>query len=85
MIVDLLVVVRADSINVAAVLVPQVGAGNRISLAVKNTFVQVPNLRSIWARWALQEDVPRHLYFFTPPTLRAFGEKAGLSWVRVRR
>jgi SAM-dependent methyltransferase len=41
--------------------------------------VQVPNLRSIWARWALQEDVPRHLYFFDPRTLRRYAGAAGLT------
>jgi 2-polyprenyl-3-methyl-5-hydroxy-6-metoxy-1,4-benzoquinol methylase len=45
--------------------------------------VQVPNLRSIWARWALQEDVPRHLYFFNPKTLRKFADRAGLRVERV--
>lgn len=45
--------------------------------------VQVPNLRSIWSRWALQEDVPRHLHFFTPRTLRAYGTAAGLELERV--
>jgi SAM-dependent methyltransferase len=45
--------------------------------------LQVPNLRSIQSRWALQEDVPRHLYFFTPSTLRAYGERAGLRLHRV--
>jgi SAM-dependent methyltransferase len=47
--------------------------------------VQVPNLRSIWARWALQEDIPRHLYFFDPGTLRAYGERAGLRLRGVRQ
>jgi SAM-dependent methyltransferase len=42
--------------------------------------VQVPNLRSISARFALQEDVPRHLYFFSPATLRRFGQLAGLEF-----
>lgn len=45
--------------------------------------VQVPNLRSIWARWAMLEDVPRHLYFFSPRTLRRYGEQAGLELRRV--
>lgn len=45
--------------------------------------VQVPNLRSVWARLALQEDVPRHLYFFTPGTLRRYGEQVGLRLCRV--
>jgi SAM-dependent methyltransferase len=40
--------------------------------------IQVPNLRSIQSRWARQEDVPRHLYFFSERTLRAYGERAGL-------
>lgn len=45
--------------------------------------VQVPNLRSIHSRWALQEDVPRHLYFFSERTLRAYGERTGLVLDRV--
>jgi SAM-dependent methyltransferase len=45
--------------------------------------VQVPNLRSIHSRWALQEDVPRHLYFFTPKTLRAYGRSVGLELKRI--
>ena len=45
--------------------------------------LQVPNLRSIWARYARQEDVPRHLYFFSPPVLRAYGEACGLTLTRV--
>ena len=45
--------------------------------------VQVPNLRSISARWARQEDVPRHLYFFTPKTLRRYAEASGLEVARV--
>jgi SAM-dependent methyltransferase len=43
--------------------------------------VQVPNLRSAHARWA--EDVPRHLYFFSEPTLRRYGERSGLVLERV--
>lgn len=45
--------------------------------------LQVPNLRSIYARLALQEDVPRHLYFFDPTTLRRYGEHHGLELIRV--
>ncbi len=45
--------------------------------------VQVPNLRSIQSRWALQEDVPRHLYFFSEPTLRAYGRRSGLTLKKV--
>jgi SAM-dependent methyltransferase len=45
--------------------------------------VQVPNLRSIQSRWAHQEDVPRHLHFFTEQTLGRFGQLAGLSLERV--
>ena len=45
--------------------------------------VQVPNLRSIHSRWALQEDVPRHLYFFSERTLRAYGDRSGLVLDRV--
>jgi SAM-dependent methyltransferase len=45
--------------------------------------VQVPNLRSIQSRWALQEDVPRHLYFFSEPTLRAYGRRSGLMLEKI--
>jgi hypothetical protein len=31
----------------------------------------------------MQEDVPRHLYFFSTKTLRAYGEKVGLRLSRV--
>jgi SAM-dependent methyltransferase len=45
--------------------------------------IQVPNLHSVYSRWARQEDVPRHLYFFTPRTLHRYGEMSGLELVRV--
>jgi len=45
--------------------------------------LQVPNLRSIHSRWALQEDVPRHLYFFSPKTLAAYAGAVGLEMGRV--
>jgi 2-polyprenyl-3-methyl-5-hydroxy-6-metoxy-1,4-benzoquinol methylase len=45
--------------------------------------VQVPNLRSIYSRWAKQEDVPRHLYFFSSKTLRAYGRSVGLELERI--
>jgi SAM-dependent methyltransferase len=45
--------------------------------------VQVPNFRSINARLARLEDVPRHLYFFDPRTLRRYGSLAGLELERV--
>lgn len=44
---------------------------------------QVPNLRSIYSRWAKQEDVPRHLYFFNERTLREFGQMARLELSNV--
>jgi SAM-dependent methyltransferase len=45
--------------------------------------IQVPSLRSIHARFALHEDIPRHLYFFSPATLRRFGQLTGLEVTRV--
>ena len=45
--------------------------------------LQVPNLRSIQSRLARQEDIPRHLHFFTEETLRRFGEAAGIALERV--
>ena len=41
--------------------------------------IEVPNFRSIRARVARMEDVPRHLYFFSPLTLRRYGDVAGLQ------
>ncbi|HEX2086098.1 MAG TPA: class I SAM-dependent methyltransferase [Solirubrobacteraceae bacterium] len=45
--------------------------------------IHVPNLRSLRSRWAYLEDVPRHLYFFSRPTLRAYGERVGLPLKQV--
>jgi len=45
--------------------------------------VQVPNLRSINARLARLEDVPRHLYFFSPRTLDTYARHVGLRLRRV--
>lgn len=45
--------------------------------------IHVPNLRSLRSRWAYLEDVPRHLYFFTASTLRAYGERTGLRLLEV--
>jgi SAM-dependent methyltransferase len=45
--------------------------------------IHVPNLRSIMGRWSFREDVPRHLYFFSAATLRAYGNRCGLSLVRI--
>jgi SAM-dependent methyltransferase len=45
--------------------------------------IQVPNLRSIYARQARQEDIPRHLHFYEPRTLRAYGDRHGLRLARV--
>lgn len=43
--------------------------------------IQVPNVNSIH-RLALQEDVPRHLYFFGRRTLKQYGVWAGLELSR---
>jgi|RhiMethySRZTD1v2_1073278.scaffolds.fasta_scaffold432698_2 SAM-dependent methyltransferase len=40
--------------------------------------VQVPNLRSVDARYARLEDIPRHIYFFSPETLRRYATVSGL-------
>lgn len=40
--------------------------------------LQVPNLRSIQSRWARQEDIPRHLFFFTERTLGGYARRSGL-------
>lgn len=41
--------------------------------------IQVPNLDSVTSRLPLTEDVPRHLYFYDPATLRELGRRAGLT------
>lgn len=38
-------------------------------------FMLVPNLNSIGSRFAYEEDVPRHLFFFSKRTLRQYAEK----------
>jgi SAM-dependent methyltransferase len=45
--------------------------------------VQVPNLRSVNSRYARLEDVPRHLYFFSPKTLRVFAQRSGLALRKI--
>jgi 2-polyprenyl-3-methyl-5-hydroxy-6-metoxy-1,4-benzoquinol methylase len=45
--------------------------------------IQVPNLDSVVSRLPINEDVPRHLYFYDPATLKAFGAKAGLQRLKV--
>ena len=45
--------------------------------------VQVPNLRSIRARFARLEDIPRHLYFFSEKTLRRYGRNVGIDLERL--
>ena len=35
--------------------------------------------RSVFSRWAYQEDVPRHLYFFSETTLKLYAARAGLA------
>jgi SAM-dependent methyltransferase len=42
---------------------------------------QVPNLTSAFSRWSRQEDIPRHLYFFSRPTLKTYARVAGLDVV----
>jgi SAM-dependent methyltransferase len=41
--------------------------------------LQVPNLRSINTRYARLEDIPRHLYFFSPRTIRRYATSSGLD------
>lgn len=41
--------------------------------------VQVPNLRSLRGRFGRTEDVPRHVYFFSPDPLAAYGRRVGLT------
>ncbi|MBK8259246.1 MAG: class I SAM-dependent methyltransferase [Polyangiaceae bacterium] len=43
----------------------------------------VTNIRSPFSRYAYQEDLPRHLYFFSDKTLAAYAEKTGFDLLRV--
>lgn len=43
----------------------------------------VPNFASLSSRCLFREDVPRHLYFFTPSTIKAYLEKNGLVLERA--
>jgi len=44
---------------------------------------QVPNLDSAFGRFSRQEDIPRHLYFFSPRTLRQYAARSGLALERI--
>jgi SAM-dependent methyltransferase len=43
----------------------------------------VTNERSLHDRWALLEDVPRHLYHFSPKTVRRYAERFGFEVQRI--
>jgi SAM-dependent methyltransferase len=43
----------------------------------------VTNLNSVWSRLAYAEDIPRHLYFYSPHTLRRYAALAGLRVERI--
>ncbi len=45
--------------------------------------VQVPSLRSARVRLGHLDDTPRHLYLFSPKTLRRYAEAAGLEVERI--
>jgi 2-polyprenyl-3-methyl-5-hydroxy-6-metoxy-1,4-benzoquinol methylase len=45
--------------------------------------VQCPNLASVFGRFSRQEDVPRHLHFFSPKTLNLYGARTGLQLTRT--
>lgn len=43
----------------------------------------VTNVNSVWSRLAYCEDIPRHLYFYSPRTLRRYAALAGLRVERI--
>jgi SAM-dependent methyltransferase len=45
--------------------------------------IQVPSSRSLRVRVAHVDDTPRHLYLFSPKTLRRYAEAAGLEIERI--
>jgi 2-polyprenyl-3-methyl-5-hydroxy-6-metoxy-1,4-benzoquinol methylase len=47
--------------------------------------IHVPNFRSAFSRWSFQEDVPRHLYFFSARTLAEYADRARLRLMRVHQ
>jgi len=62
------------------------GAFERAAILLRpggRLIVQVPNLRSINSRYARLEDIPRHLYFFTPSTIHQYARRCGLAPVET--
>lgn len=45
--------------------------------------LMVPNGDSLWSRWAYKEDIPRHLHFFRPKTLRLYAQKYDYTIQRI--
>lgn len=45
--------------------------------------ILVTNIDSVFSRYSYQEDIPRHLYFFSERTLQAYGQRIGLRLERV--
>ncbi len=43
----------------------------------------VTNIHSLFSRYAHQEDIPRHLYFFSERTLGTYADRTGLELLRV--
>ncbi len=43
----------------------------------------VPHGGSLWSRWAYKEDVPRHVQFFTPASMKRYLERTGFRLERM--
>lgn len=43
----------------------------------------VPNAESLWSRYAYKEDVPRHLQFYRPSSLRRYASESGFAVEKV--
>jgi len=53
-------------------------------LKVGGSFILlVTNINSLMSRYGYGEDIPRHLYFFSERTLKAFADRVNLSLVNV--
>lgn len=45
--------------------------------------ILVSNANSLWSRFAYKEDIPRHLHFFTPASIRKYAAITGLKICKI--
>jgi SAM-dependent methyltransferase len=45
--------------------------------------IMVSNGHSLWSRYAFKDDIPRHLHFFTPASIKKYAEIANLKIINI--